>query len=212
VVAIAAPQVVPGGDAVTGALTLGAMSQAQPAVADDDPTAPAAPADAPRKSEVNTTVASLLAARLVKESAQAQVVGQAGHGAGAAAIALADVQARAEQARQAEMARAVRDAQRDPKELARLMVAEQGWSSSQFTCLDKLYQRESGWRYNARNPSSGAYGLGQALPASKMSPFGDDYLTNPATQIKWGLAYIDERYGTPCAAWAHSENTNPHWY
>jgi transglycosylase-like protein with SLT domain len=80
------------------------------------------------------------------------------------------------------------------------MLASFGFSTSQFGCLQDLWQRESGWSYDAENPS-GAYGIPQSLPASKMASAGSDYLTNPATQIKWGLGYIKAVYGTPCAAW-----------
>jgi hypothetical protein len=80
------------------------------------------------------------------------------------------------------------------------MLASFGFSTSQWSCLDSLWQRESGWRYNAENPS-GAYGIPQALPGSKMATAGADWQTNPATQIKWGLGYIQSRYGTPCSAW-----------
>lgn len=85
-----------------------------------------------------------------------------------------------------------------------------GWGSDQFRCLDLLWTRESGWRANAYNASSGAYGIPQSLPGSKMASAGADWRTNAATQIDWGLSYIDARYGTPCAAWAHSEAVN--WY
>lgn len=74
-------------------------------------------------------------------------------------------------------------------------------STSQYNCLDNLIRRESGWNHRAANPSSGAYGLMQALPGSKMSSAGTDWRTNPLTQIKWGLSYIKSRYGTPCGAW-----------
>ncbi len=78
-----------------------------------------------------------------------------------------------------------------------------GWSpSTYFGCLDNIWSRESGWRYNASNPS-GAYGIPQALPGSKMASAGADWQTNPVTQIKWGLGYIQGRYGDPCAAWAY---------
>ncbi len=78
-----------------------------------------------------------------------------------------------------------------------------GWSPAKFFgCLDNLWSRESGWRYNAANPS-GAYGIPQALPGSKMASAGADWQTNPVTQIKWGFGYIQGRYGDPCAAWAH---------
>ncbi|MDR6907295.1 septal ring factor EnvC (AmiA/AmiB activator) [Agromyces sp. 3263] len=85
-----------------------------------------------------------------------------------------------------------------------------GWGSDQFRCLDLLWTRESGWRADAYNASSGAYGIPQSLPGSKMASAGADWRTNAATQIDWGLGYIDARYGSPCAAWAHSEATN--WY
>lgn len=85
-----------------------------------------------------------------------------------------------------------------------------GWGASQFDCLDSLWTRESGWNYRATNPSSGAYGIPQSLPGSKMASAGSDWRTNPATQIRWGLGYIRGRYGSPCSAWAHSEETG--WY
>ncbi len=72
---------------------------------------------------------------------------------------------------------------------------------TQWTCLLDLWNRESGWMYDAENPSSGAYGIPQALPGYKMATAGADWQTNPATQIKWGLTYISQTYGTPCAAW-----------
>jgi hypothetical protein len=73
--------------------------------------------------------------------------------------------------------------------------------NSQFSCLDNIWTRESGWRFNAAN-ASGAYGIPQALPGSKMATAGADWQTNPATQIKWGLGYIQGQYGTPCGAWS----------
>lgn len=81
-----------------------------------------------------------------------------------------------------------------------LMASMYGWGDDQFGCLVELWNHESGWRTNAENPS-GAYGIPQALPGSKMAVYGDDWQTNPATQIKWGLGYISGRYGTPCGAW-----------
>lgn len=82
-------------------------------------------------------------------------------------------------------------------------------AASQYGCLDDIWSRESGWRYNAYN-ASGAYGIPQALPGSKMATAGSDWQTNPATQIKWGLGYIKGRYGTPCNAWAFWEGHS--WY
>ena len=82
------------------------------------------------------------------------------------------------------------------------MLSSFGWSpSTYFSCLNNIYTRESGWRYNAEN-ASGAYGIPQALPGSKMATAGADWMTNPATQIKWGLGYIQSRYGDPCSAWS----------
>jgi hypothetical protein len=73
--------------------------------------------------------------------------------------------------------------------------------TTQWTCLLDLWNRESGWLYDAENPSSGAYGIPQALPGYKMASAGADWQTNPATQIKWGLGYITQVYGTPCNAY-----------
>jgi hypothetical protein len=90
-----------------------------------------------------------------------------------------------------------------PRQLAELMLSEFGWSSGQFSCLDSLWMHESGWNVFAENPSSGAYGIPQALPASQMASAGSDWQTDAATQIRWGLGYIQQRYGSPCGAWGH---------
>ena len=82
------------------------------------------------------------------------------------------------------------------------MMLAAGFGEDQWGCLYNLWMRESGWRTTAGNVSSGAYGIPQSLPASKMAAFGDDYLTNPRTQIAWGLSYIKGRYGTPCGGWS----------
>jgi resuscitation-promoting factor RpfB len=96
------------------------------------------------------------------------------------------------------------------KEIGQQMAAARGWTGEEWTCLELLWERESGWNYQAANPSSGAYGIPQALPGSKMGTAGSDWATNPATQIEWGLGYIADRYGTPCGAWGHSESVG--WY
>ncbi|WP_245570881.1 coiled-coil domain-containing protein [Glaciibacter superstes] len=85
-----------------------------------------------------------------------------------------------------------------------------GWGEGEYNCLVLLWNRESGWRADAYNASSGAYGIPQSLPGSKMASAGDDWRINAATQINWGLGYIDGRYGSPCGAWQHSEEWN--WY
>ncbi|WP_244963295.1 G5 domain-containing protein [Actinomyces trachealis] len=98
----------------------------------------------------------------------------------------------------------------DAQATAKAMLSSYGWGESEYSCLVSLWNRESGWNYRASNPSSGAYGIPQSLPGSKMASAGADWQTNPATQIKWGLGYIQGRYGSPCGAWAHSEATG--WY
>ena len=98
----------------------------------------------------------------------------------------------------------------DPRDVARSMLADYGWSSDQFSCLDELYQHESGWVYTAENPTSGAYGLPQALPGEKMAAYGADWRTNPDTQLQWGFAYIRDRYGSPCGAWGVWQSQG--WY
>ena len=80
-------------------------------------------------------------------------------------------------------------------------MAKQIVGSGQYACFSNIVSRESGWNYTATNASSGAYGLVQALPGSKMASAGADWQTNPATQIKWGLNYMNSRYGSPCDAW-----------
>jgi cell wall-associated NlpC family hydrolase len=100
------------------------------------------------------------------------------------------------------------------QKLAMLLAAHYGWSPSQnrtqWNDLVALWNRESGWRTTARNPMSGAYGIPQALPPSKMASAGKDWKTNPKVQIIWGLSYIKARYGSPSAAWAHE--TAYGWY
>ncbi|AZM88991.1 MULTISPECIES: transglycosylase SLT domain-containing protein [Streptomyces] len=92
------------------------------------------------------------------------------------------------------------------KAIAQQMIKD----PAQFAAFDKIVTHESGWDYTATNSSSGAYGLVQALPASKMSSAGSDWKTNPATQIKWGLDYMNERYGSPVEAWNFWQAN--HWY
>lgn len=98
----------------------------------------------------------------------------------------------------------------DPVAIGQSMAADRGWTGDQWSCLYSLWKKESGWNPNAHNKSSGAHGIPQALPGNKMAKYGADWATNPATQIAWGLSYIEGRYGTPCNAWAHSQAKN--WY
>ncbi|MHA7271614.1 aggregation-promoting factor C-terminal-like domain-containing protein [Arthrobacter sp. HLT1-20] len=89
-------------------------------------------------------------------------------------------------------------------------MAAHGWGADQMSCLTLLWQRESEWLTSAENASSGAYGIAQSLPADKMNSEGPDWSTNYQTQIRWGLGYIEGRYGSPCGAWGHSESVG--WY
>ena len=93
---------------------------------------------------------------------------------------------------------------------AKQRVYDYGWSDADFNALVNLWNRESGWSVTNRNRSSGAYGIPQALPASKMSSAGSDYLTNYKTQINWGLSYIKSRYGSPSKAWSSFRSKG--WY
>jgi len=96
-----------------------------------------------------------------------------------------------------------------PQQIAQQMLGQYGWSG-QFSCLDSLWTLESGWNIYAQNPTTGAYGIPQALPGSKMASAGPDWQSDPATQIRWGLNYIQGSYGSPCAAWSHEEADG--WY
>ncbi|WP_203580104.1 phospholipase [Microbacterium hibisci] len=154
-------------------------------------------------SDVKERVADL---RERLEAAQAQKAAEEAAAAAAAAAA-------AEAQRQAEAAAALAAANTPDgaKATARQMAASQyGWGDGQFSCLASLWDKESDWNYQAYNGSSGATGIPQSLPGSKMATFGADWQTNATTQIAWGLDYIKRAYGTPCAAWGHSQATD--WY
>ena len=107
-------------------------------------------------------------------------------------------------------AAAVPAASGSPRQIAQAMLGSFGWSSSQFSCLDPLWEHESRWSVTAANPGSGAFGIPQALPGSRMASAGPDWQTSAATQITWGLRYIRDTYGSPCAAWSHEQATG--WY
>lgn len=156
-----------------------------------------------------------------EQSARAERTAQADHTAqlkaeqlapqqAAEAAAAAEAARQVEAARQAAAEQASRDAVRDPRSAARMMLGDFGWGSGQFSCLSTLWDRESGWDHTADNPRSSAYGIPQALPGSKMSSAGADWRTNPVTQIRWGLGYIESSYGSPCSALAHSSSNG--WY
>jgi hypothetical protein len=100
---------------------------------------------------------------------------------------------------QVEMARSIIGAKKVAKAI---MNTDFAWGDDQYSCLNKLWSKESHWNYKAHNYRSGAHGIAQALPAVKMEIISSDWRTNPVTQIRWGLHYIDLRYDNPCAAWA----------
>ena len=111
--------------------------------------------------------------------------------------------------------RASRDAERKklegtPKEVAMNLLPDHGWSESQFSCLEKLWNKESRWKVSADNPSSSGVRHPAGAPGNRMAAYGSDWRTNPVTQIKWGLDYIENTYGSPCGAWGHSKDKG--WY
>lgn len=203
---LAAVAALSGGVALASGGPSGASAAAQPrtrlSVVADGPPIPSIPPVADRLDD----------SRAPAQSRRAAVAAAAHQEELAAAAARATVAAE----RRAAAARSSRDRQRarlvatNPRAVARALVAQRGWSSSEFGCLDNLWTKESGWQHTARNRASGAYGIPQALPGAKMATAGPDWRTNPATQMTWGLNYIADRYGTPCSAWAHSISTN--WY
>jgi hypothetical protein len=107
--------------------------------------------------------------------------------------------------RQVELARTPLGAKKVAKAI---LIDEYGFTEKEYTCLNTLWTKESNWNYKARNKSSGAHGIAQALPASKMNVVSTDWRTNPVTQIRWGLRYITIRYETPCKALAKHKRSN----
>lgn len=147
------------------------------------------------------------AARAAKQAAEARAA-QAARKAAEAQAAQAAAQSSASQSSQTAPTAAPAPSG-SPQQIAEAMLGSFGWSSSQFSCLDSLWQRESGWSVTAANPD-GAYGIPQALPGAKMASAGPDWQTDAATQIRWGLEYIKSLYGSPCGAWDHELATG--WY
>lgn len=156
--------------------------------------------------------ASALAAREhaahVAHTEHLTLLAAAEHAAAQQQAAQQAAQQSAQQASQ-QQAQPVTVASGGPQQIAEGMLGQFGWSG-QFSCLDSLWNVESGWNPTAENPNSGAYGIPQALPGSKMASAGPDWQTDAATQILWGLRYIQSIYGSPCAAWSHEEATG--WY
>lgn len=160
------------------------------------------------------TVVSLTAMTQAETAAVTTAAAKADRVAKAAAAAAKAAADKAAKAKAAQTAKSLAGGNTvaGAKATARAMASSKyGWGAGEFSCLDQLWQKESGWNYAALNASSGATGIPQALPGSKMASAGNDWATNATTQIAWGLEYINSsRYGTPCAAWSHSVANN--WY
>ncbi|MGW7052521.1 aggregation-promoting factor C-terminal-like domain-containing protein [Streptomyces sp. NPDC054887] len=177
-----------------------------------DAQAYAADASAKKSAEESARLQAAKDAKSKKEAAEAKAEAEA------EAKAKAEAEAEAKE-REEKQAAASRSETRDASSFAAKgsytvaevqAMARQMVPGDQFQCFSNIVNHESTWNYQAQNPSSGAYGLVQALPGSKMSSAGADWQTNPATQIKWGLNYMDERYGSPCGAWSFWQAN--HWY
>lgn len=208
--ALAAVAAVSGGIAVSSpGGSFAAPAQAAAAFEVPAATALTEQASAAQQAEVTDRVRARVAAGQRRER-----IAAATHQAAAADAAR--VRADRVRADRVRAGRVSRDRQRaeliasNPRSAARAMAAARGWGGSQFSCLESLWTKESGWKHTADNPSSSAYGIPQALPGSKMASAGSDWRTNPVTQIRWGLGYIAGSYGTPCSAWRHSQANN--WY
>ena len=212
--------------AVAGATTVATIAVAS-GVAAAAPDGPAGQAAPPRPAAGATaldatgatrqvarekvSLATLRQDRLVAEARRAAARREARRRAAAkraAELAAARQAQRQQQAASAASAPATPSG--SPQQIAAAMLGSFGWGSGQFGCLQSLWNAESGWNPSASNPISGAYGIPQALPGSKMASAGPDWQTNPATQIKWGLGYIQSVYGSPCAAWSHEQSAG--WY
>jgi len=155
-----------------------------------------------------------VAVLVARQAAARQAAARQRAAARAAAAAAAQQQAQQQQAQQQAPQPAPSQAAPVPsgsaQQIAMSMLGSYGWSSGQFSCLDSLWNQESGWNVFASNPTSGAYGIPQALPGSKMASAGADWQSDAATQIRWGLGYIQSTYGSPCGAWAHEQADG--WY
>ncbi|MFD5920053.1 lytic transglycosylase domain-containing protein [Kitasatospora sp. NPDC058201] len=162
-----------------------------------------AAADAQAQAQAESDAAA--AAAQAQAEAQAQADAQAQAQAQADAKAKADAEAAASRSQERAALNSKPVPSGSPREIAARIVP-----AGQLQCFSNIVARESSWNVTATNASSGAYGLVQALPASKMASAGSDWRTNAATQIKWGLDYMNSRYGSPCGAWSFWQSH--HWY
>jgi hypothetical protein len=167
---------------------------------------------AERQREYQAALARAAAARkaAAAKAAAAEAAARTAAARAAAQAAAARQAAAKAAAKQQAAQQAASTPSGSPQQIAEQMLSQFGWSSGQFSCLQPLWAHESGWNPYAQNPSSGAYGIPQALPGSKMGSAGGDWQSNPATQIRWGLSYIQGNYGSPCGAWSHEQADG--WY
>jgi hypothetical protein len=156
-------------------------------------------------SRTNFALRQLQGAAIVAQQASQRAAARKRAAERAAATAAAQQQVAQQQAQPSPSSQAAPAPSGSAQQIAMGMLGSYGWSSSQFSCLDSLWNLESGWNVYASNPSSGAYGIPQALPGSKMASAGSDWQSDAATQIRWGLGYIQAMYGSPCGAWAHEQ-------
>ncbi|WP_432040076.1 transglycosylase SLT domain-containing protein [Streptomyces cucumeris] len=170
-----------------------------------------------QQADVQSTAADAEAKKSAEEAARKQAAKDAKAKKAAADKAAAEKLAKEREEKKQEVASrsASRDAVSIPKQASYTIaetqsIARQMIPGDQFQCFSNIVDHESGWNYKATNASSGAYGLVQALPGSKMASAGADWQTNPATQIKWGLNYMNDRYGSPCGAWSFWQANS--WY
>ncbi|QKV92810.1 transglycosylase SLT domain-containing protein [Streptomyces sp. NA02950] len=170
-----------------------------------------------QQADVQSTAADAEAKKSAEESARKQAAKDAKAKKAAADKAAAEKLAKEREEKKQEVASrsAKREAVDIPQKASYTIaetqaIARQMMASDQFQCFSNIVDHESGWNYKATNASSGAYGLVQALPGSKMASAGADWRTNPATQIKWGLNYMNDRYGSPCGAWSFWQANS--WY
>ncbi|UIX31092.1 lytic transglycosylase domain-containing protein [Streptomyces sp. GQFP] len=167
-----------------------------------------------QQADVQAIAADATAKKDAEESARKQAAKDAVAKQKAAEKAEEEAKAR-KAAEEAASRSATRDASSFPQQASYTIaevqeMARQIVPADQFQCFSNIVDHESSWNYQADNPSSDAYGLVQALPGSKMSSAGADWATNPATQIKWGLSYMNDRYDSPCGAWNFWQANN--WY
>ncbi|GIM69222.1 hypothetical protein Pve01_91200 [Planomonospora venezuelensis] len=188
------------GVSVTGGLATSDPDTLAPAAADVATTAPSAPSASEPTASEPTAEASDTAVDEQRSSRQvASRSARRTDKAKATALAMSGGSA---------VTRSEKLSAGDPRDIARALLPAYGFSSDQFSCLDSLYVSESDWRVDADNPTSSAYGIPQAL--TQLHDLPADYMTSAESQIRWGLEYIQDTYGTPCSAWSFKQGNG--WY